>query len=346
MGKLSGFFWPGLLGIRHMPRFSHSDYYDAPGVFREVKTDDMVGYYLQHPIWEGNSEFFVKNASRKEVYAISAMTMEGYCGLLGQNAQVVADGMNYLIVQKREGRVHFVDQLYSSQEIAEDPDKAKTKGILFQGEPGKPMAIVIAGGGFVGVGSYSEAIPVAMELHQKGYSAFVLIYRVNRELHKRTRLEMGNEAAKDILPAVRFLLAHQQEYQYTMDGFSIFGFSAGGLITTAYAFADYPNCCHNHDLPRPAAIFPIYGLHWDLKLHEQDQGLAVFSRFGRDDTTGFAAGERLIPLLRQQLGDENVDIVVYDKIGHGFGLGYGTTAEGWLCQAVGFWERHRRLNSQ
>ena len=68
---------------------------------------------------------------------------------------------------------------------------------------------------------------------------------------------------------------------------------------------------------------------------------AVFSRVGRDDPTGFAAVEDKIPYLKEELGEENVDIIMYDKLGHGFGLGDGTAAEGWLPEAVAFWEKHR-----
>ena len=181
------------------------------------------------------------------------------------------------------------------------------------------MAVLIAGGGFDGVASYLESIPAAMELHRRGYSAFVLVYRVNVELHETEPQAKGGEASKDVLPAVRYLIGHQAEYGYTMDGFGMFGFSAGGLMTTAYAFSDYKDCCHKHNLPRPAAIFPIYGLHWELKVHEEDKGLAIFSRVGRDDPTGFAAVEKIIPDIRKALGQENVDIVMYDKLGHAWG---------------------------
>ena len=77
------------------------------------------------------------------------------------------------------------------------------------------------------------------------------------------------------------LIDHQKEYGLIrLDGFSMFGFSAGGLMTTAYAFSDYNDCCHRYRLPRPAAIFPIYGLHWEIRVHDEDKGLAVFSRVG------------------------------------------------------------------
>jgi dipeptidyl aminopeptidase/acylaminoacyl peptidase len=31
---------------------------------------------------------------------------------------------------------------------------------------------------------------------------------------------------------------------------------------------------------------------------------------------------------------------VYPNLGHGFGLGIGTSAEGWIDDAVAFWEKH------
>jgi hypothetical protein len=36
----------------------------------------------------------------------------------------------------------------------------------------------------------------------------------------------------------------------------------------------------------------------------------------------------------------DVEFHVYQKVGHGFGLGIGTNAEGWLEDAVQFWENH------
>ena len=33
---------------------------------------------------------------------------------------------------------------------------------------------------------------------------------------------------------------------------------------------------------------------------------------------------------------------VYPVLGHGFGLGTGTSAEGWLNDAVAFWKKQRK----
>ena len=343
MGKYKGFFWPALIGMKHMPKIRDSAYYDDAGGYRRAALDDKLAFFIQHPVWEGHPEYFMKNGSPKELYAISGMTIENMLRLagMGQQAMNVTEGFNYLVEQRARGNVHFISGLYPESERKKDPEKEKTRGLLYQGKAGKPLAVVIAGGGFAGVASYVEAIPIAMELHRRGYSAFVLVYRVNKELHQTEHQAKGEEAARDVIPAVRWLIDHQKEYGYTMDGFSMFGCSAGGLMTTAYAFSDYNDCCHRYRLPRPAAIFPIYGLHWEIRVHDEDKGLAVFSRVGRDDPTGFAAVEDKIPYLKEELGEENVDIIMYDKLGHGFGLGDGTAAEGWLPEAVAFWEKHR-----
>jgi len=36
----------------------------------------------------------------------------------------------------------------------------------------------------------------------------------------------------------------------------------------------------------------------------------------------------------------DVEFHLYPNVGHGFGLGIGTTAEGWVNNAVRFWEKH------
>jgi acetyl esterase/lipase len=35
----------------------------------------------------------------------------------------------------------------------------------------------------------------------------------------------------------------------------------------------------------------------------------------------------------------DVEYHKYPGVGHGFGLGVGTSAEGWIADAVGFWAR-------
>ena len=224
----------------------------------------------------------MKTGSPKEIYAMSGMSVHGLCNLIGQPAQAqsIVDGFNYVVEQKGLKKVHFISGLYAEDEVRRDPDKGKVQGILFQGEPGKPVAVLIAGGGFDGVASYLESIPAAMELHRRGYSAFVLVYRVNVELHETEPQAKGGEASKDVLPAVRYLIGHQAEYGYTMDGFGMFGFSAGGLMTTAYAFSDYKTAAINIICQGPPPSSPSMACTGSLRFTRRTRGLLYFPGSG------------------------------------------------------------------
>lgn len=43
---------------------------------------------------------------------------------------------------------------------------------------------------------------------------------------------------------------------------------------------------------------------------------------------------------RIQANGTDAEIEVFDGLRHGFGLGEGTIAEGWVDHAVSFWEMH------
>ena len=228
------------------------------------------------PYGEGRPAF-MKTGSPKEIYAMSGMSVHGLCNLIGQPAQAqsIVDGFNYVVEQKGLKKVHFISGLYAEDEVRRDPDKGKVQGILFQGKPGKPVAVQIAGSGFDGVASYLESIPAAMELHRRGYSVFVLVYRVNVGAETEPQAK-GEEASKDVLPAVRYLIGHQAEYGYTMDGFGMFGFSAGGLMTTAYAFLIIRTAAINIICQRPPPSSPSMACTGSLRFTRRTRGLLYF----------------------------------------------------------------------
>ena len=57
-----------------------------------------------------------------------------------------------------------------------------------------------------------------------------------------------------------------------------------------------------------------------------------------------ATMERQVEALRR--AGVQVEYRNYSGLGHGFGLGTGTSAEGWVDEAVRFWERAGRAESQ
>ncbi len=75
--------------------------------------------------------------------------------------------------------------IYTDEEKAEDPEKENTGLFFFRGDPGAKTAIVNAGGGFVYVAAMHDSFPHAMELSEKGYNAFALIYQPGAQRHVR-----------------------------------------------------------------------------------------------------------------------------------------------------------------
>jgi acetyl esterase/lipase len=51
-----------------------------------------------------------------------------------------------------------------------------------------------------------------------------------------------------------------------------------------------------------------------------------------------AAMRRRVETLRRS--GTAVEYHEYKGVGHGFGLGTGTSADGWVCEAIRFWEEH------
>jgi predicted esterase len=89
-------------------------------------------------------------------------------------------------------------------------------------------------------------------------------------------------------------------------------------------------------LPKPSAVVMAYTGHSDVS----DEEPPTFAVVGALD--GIAPPrvmERRIDALRR-MGTE-VGYRVFERVGHGFGPGLGTTAEGWIEEAIRFWQRHQ-----
>ena len=87
------------------------------------------------------------------------------------------------------------------------------------------------------------------------------------------------------------------------------------------------------EYPRPAAVIMQYTGHSDYT--ENDP--ATFACVGESDGI---ANWRTMQRRLQAMSDLGIptEFHHYPGLPHGFGLGSGTVAEGWLDQAVAFWE--------
>ena len=89
------------------------------------------------------------------------------------------------------------------------------------------------------------------------------------------------------------------------------------------------------EIPRPATVVMAYTGHADYTADDPPTFVVVGDRDGIAPATTM---ERRVNALRAAGID--VEFHVYPNVGHGFGLGTGTSAEGWIEDAIRFWKDH------
>ncbi len=108
----------------------------------------------------------------------------------------------------------------------------------------------------------------------------------------------------------------------------------------AFALIYRPGAFGEEDLPQPAAVVLQYTGHAEYTPEDPP----TFACVGESD---WIANWRTMERRLQALQDLGIptEFHHYPGLPHGFGLGTGTVAEGWLDEAVAFWEAQRALQS-
>ena len=227
---------------------------------------------------------------------------------------------NYMRDHAAAGEPIFFD-LYTDEEKVNDPEKENTGLFFFKGNPGEKFAVCNAGGGFVYVGAMQDSFPHALELSRQGYNAFALIYRPGAQT-----------ACEDLARAITFIFDHAEELEVNTDGYSLWGGSAGARMAAwvgSYGTAAFGV----DDLPQPAAVIMQY-----TGLSEYSEGdPATFVTVGESDDI---ANWRVMKQRLDGMSALGIDTEFhsYPGLSHGFGVGTGTVAEGWIDEAIAFWQ--------
>ena len=231
---------------------------------------------------------------------------------------------NYLKSHAEAGETIFYD-IYSAEEKTADPAKENTGLFFFRGDPGAKFAVVNAGGGFAYVGAMHDSFPHALELSKMGYNAFALIYRPGAQT-----------ACEDLARAISVIFEHAEELQVDTSDYSLWGGSAGARM--AAWLGSYGTESFGEDAyPRPAAVFVSYTGLSEVYGNEPP----TYSTVGTNDgIASWRTMERRINAIKANGTDAEIEI--FNGLSHGFGLGTGTIAEGWLDRAVDFWERNMK----
>ncbi|WP_312894093.1 alpha/beta hydrolase [Rhizobium laguerreae] len=293
---------------------------------RHLSATSTVSDILRHPAFFGHARRVLPWDERGYD---ESMSLSRISSLLPYHSAVdtrtVVGGLNRMIDDVADGRQVFYD-IYSEQEKLADPSKGNTGLFFFRGKPGAPFAIVSPGGGFAYLGSVHEGFPYAVEINREGYNVFVLKYRVGQG---------GRIATEDLAAAISFVFESSRSLDVATDGYSLWGSSAGARMAASigsHGVATFGG----DDLPKPAAVIMAYTAHSD----HSDREPPTFAVVGSEDGIAPPASmESRIEELRR-IGTP-VEYRRVPSVGHGFGTGAGTNAEGWIAEAVRFWERSR-----
>lgn len=238
--------------------------------------------------------------------------------------------------------------------------------------PGKPYILICPGGGYNREWVLVEGYPLAMRINELGYNAFILIYRTGKT-------GLFPQPLEDFAAAVHYIEKHKAELQVETEGYAVTGASAGGHLCAMWGTKGRGYEAYGAARPKalllsyPAAIMSMFYDIYEKCLNEGDtagaEGQAAILRriggadFTREDIDAYsleklidndypdtyivhAEDDPVVPVetdrktaaLLEQYGiRSNVRFV--KKAGHSFGLGIGTDAEGWLDEAVRFWQR-------
>ena len=291
---------------------------------RHLGIRSPLGELLNHPAFGGYARRLLP---RDDVAIDETLPIANISSLLPYHSEVVPEvvvgALNHLIDEVGRGEPVFYD-FYTPAEQQADPIKASTGLFFFRGRRGAPFALIAPGGGFAYVGSIHEGFPHALEISRHGYNAFVLRYRVGQG---------GGIATEDMAAAIGYLFRHAERLGVGTAHYSLWGSSAGARMAAAIGSHGVGRF-GGDELPRPSAVVMAYTGHSDVAANEPPTFVVVGEQ---DAIAPPSLMARRVDRLRAQ--GIMVEFHRFANVGHGFGLGTGTSAEGWVRAAVRFWER-------
>ena len=289
-----------------------------------LKVDHSLRDVLNHPAFAGHGRLILPWDDR--AYD-EDMRLSNIGSLLPYHSQVrpdvVVGALNHLIDDVNSGKAVFLD-FYTEPQKRAEPSRRHTGLFFFRGKVGAPFAIVAPGGGFSYVASVHEGFPYASEISRRGYNAFVLKYRAGHG---------GAVATQDMAAAISYIFRNAEMLGVSTRDYSVWGSSAGARM--AAAIGSHGAARFGGDpLPKPSAVVMAYTAHSDYSSNEPPTFVVVGEQDGIAPPSSM---ERRIAALRQ--AGTVVEYRKFANVGHGFGLGTGTSAQGWVADAIRFWER-------
>lgn len=228
--------------------------------------------------------------------------------------------VNYLKNAAESGQQIFYN-IYTEEEMQADSSLRDTGLFFFKGEDNAKFAVCNAGGGFAYVGAMHDSFPHALELSKMGYNALALIYRPDAPYD-------------DLARAIEFIHDNADTLKVDPNDYSLWGGSAGARMAAMLGNSDYlQQLTGRTDIGQAGAVIMQYTGYTYTSKADAPTYVCVGTSDGIANWKTMQ--NRLNTLESYGIPTE---FHAYEGLPHGFGLGTGTVAEGWIYDAVNFWE--------
>ena len=300
--------------------YSHTGQFTSQSTVADVINDPAFGDF-------GHLLFPVDRSVSPSMTLAQLSTSNVYVWYSHISVDKTVEILNYLKKESEEGKQIFYP-IYSKGQIASDNSKAYTGLFRFAGKDGNPFAITNAGGGFAYVGAMHDSFPHSLEISKAGFTAFALIYR-------------PDDPYNDLAQAITYIYDNADKLGVKREDYSLWGGSAGARMVATLGNALYLyQLTGRRDIPQAAAVIMQYTGYPSASQYDAPTYVCVGANDG-------IASWRTMQHRLQQLAEMGIptEFHVYDGLGHGFGIGIGTAAEGWVNDAIEFWKDNMKTTN-
>lgn len=302
------------------------------GSYPHVTETTSVQEVIDHPAFEGFGNYIL-TSGETDTGRYSSLLINDLQALLPFHSHIntttTVNSINYLIDEVSDGHQLFYNY-YTDEERQADPEKEQTGLIFLRGKQDAPFAVVSPGGGFSYNGSIHEGFPYAIEMAERGYNVFVIYYRM------RGGVTAGEAvASEDLAAAISYILENSEELEVSRENYSVWGSSAGAIMSAN--IGSKGPAYYGYDVPKPCCVVMAY-TRYTYFFTDAPPTFVTIS----DDDPIVMGGSALVDerVAEMKAAGVEVEYQKYSGIGHGYGSGIGTPAEGWISGAIDFWEEH------
>lgn len=222
----------------------------------------------------------------------------------------------------------------------------------------RPFILLLPGGGYGDVCVFAEGFPIAVRLNKLGYNVFVGQYRIGKQAHYPNPQD-------DVADFIRYIFDNAERLNVNTENYAVCGCSAGGHLAASWGTENVGY--KRYGLAKPKTLMLAYPV---ISMGEHTHKGSQKNLLGKDRRSKIlqdrysvekhidgnypetyiwqCKNDSIVPyenslLLVEALQNSGVRNKLFAVEGnaHGWGVAKGTAAEGWLEQAIEFWQTNK-----